>query len=109
MQDLPTGPLSASGIHNLKVHDHVGSYLFTTPLIPGFTWYNFAVQVDWDNLTLGVFYSSYNSKATAVAGVLQNPTVSLGATGQGDFLKQPSVLLCIQYEKLPPLVDLNGA
>ena len=86
MQDLPTGALSASGAHNLKVHDHVGNDLFTTPLIP-FTWHNFAVQVDWGNLTLGVFYSSNNFKLTAVAGVLPNPTVSLGSSGQGDFLR----------------------
>ena len=108
MQDLPTGPLSASGAHNLKVHDHVANNLFATHLIPGFTWHNFAVQVDWDNLILGVFYSPNNPKLTAVAGVLQNPTISLGATGQGDFPKPPSVLSCIQYEKLL-LVYLNGA
>ena len=42
-----------------EVHDHVGNDFFATPLIP-FTWHDFAVQVDWDNLTLGVFYSSNN-------------------------------------------------
>ena len=77
---------SASGAYNLKVHDHVANNLFATHLIPGFTWHNFAVQVDWDNLILGVFYSPNNPKLTAVAGLLQNPTISLGATGQGDFL-----------------------
>ena len=45
------------------------------------------MQVDWDNPTLGVFYSSNNLKLTAVAGVLQNPTVSLSSSGQGDFLR----------------------
>ena len=76
---------SASGAHNLKVHDHGGNDLFATPLI-SFTWHNYAVQVDWDNLTLGVFYSLDNSLLMAIAGVLQNPTVSLGASGQGDFI-----------------------
>ena len=80
----PTGPLPASGAHNLKVRDHAGNDLFATPLTP-FTWHNFAVQVDWDNLTLGVFYSSNDAKLTAVTDVLQNPTASLGAAGQGDF------------------------
>ena len=78
----PTGPLPASGAHNLKVRDHAGNDLFATPLTP-FTWHNFAVQVDWDNLTLGVFYSSNDAKLTAVTDVLQNPTASLGATSQG--------------------------
>lgn len=54
------------------------------PFTP-FTWHNFAVQVDWDNLTLGVFYSSNDNKLKPVTGVLQNPTASFGAAGQGDF------------------------
>ena len=83
-QDLPTGPFPTSGTQNLKVHDNAGNDLFTTPLTP-FTWHNFAVQVDWDSLTLGVFYSSSNAKLAAVTDVLQAPTVSLGATSQGNF------------------------
>ena len=42
-------------------------------------------RLDWDNLTLGVFYSSNNFKLTAVAGVLPNPTVSLGSSGLWKF------------------------
>ena len=96
----PTGPLPASGAHNLKVRDHAGNDLFATPLTP-FTWHNFAVQIDWDNLTLGVFYSSNNAKLTATINVPQNTTASLGATGQGDFLR-------IQYEKMH-FIYLNDA
>ena len=105
LQDLPTSPFPTSG--SLKAHVDAGNDPSATPLTP-FTCHNFAVQVDWDNLILGVFYSPNNPKLTAVAGLLQNPTISLGATGQGDFPKPPSVLSCIQYEKLL-LVYLNDS
>ena len=63
------------------------------------------MQVDWDSLTLGVFYSSNNAKLTTITDVLQNPTASLGATSQGGTAEY---LACIQFEKLL-LVDLNDA
>ena len=95
-------PLSTSGAHNLKVLDHAGNDLFATPLTST-TWHRFAVQADWDNLNLGVLYSSNNAKLTTITDVLQNPTASLGATSQGGAAEH---LSCIQFEKLL-LVDLN--
>ena len=66
---------------------------------------------DWDNLALGVFYSSND----AVTDLPQNLTASLSATGQRDLLKVcrsdelgSRVFSHALYEKLP-LVDLNGA
>ena len=63
------------------------------------------MQADWDNLALGVLYSSNNAKLTTITDVLQNPTASLGATGQGGAAEH---LSCIRFEKLL-LVDLNDA
>ncbi|KAF8895243.1 hypothetical protein BD779DRAFT_1498361 [Infundibulicybe gibba] len=68
--------------------------LFVTPFLPG-VWHNFAIEVDWDNRTLQVFYSINGKKLSPVTKILSNPTTQLGIAGQGDFhfgiLKLPLV------------------
>jgi hypothetical protein len=48
-------------------------------------WHNFAVVVDWDNLTLKVFYSLGTDPLKAVTTTQENSSVSPGPNGQGDF------------------------
>jgi len=90
----PTGKLPASNAHNLEVLDHATNVIFSTPFTAQ-TWHNFAVQVDWANLTLAAYYSSDVAPLKAVTPIVPNPTASLGAAGQGDFhfgvLKLPLV------------------
>ncbi|TFK70560.1 hypothetical protein BDN72DRAFT_887930 [Pluteus cervinus] len=90
----PTGRLPAKDAHSFKVLDHSLNVLFTTPFLPE-TWHNFAVQVDWDNRTLAVFFSKDGAPLKPVTKVVPNPTVQPGAAGQGDFhvgvLKLPLV------------------
>ncbi|KAK7025553.1 hypothetical protein VNI00_015906 [Paramarasmius palmivorus] len=90
----PTGTLPAPDADSFKVLDHDLNVLFKTPFSAD-SWHNFAVQVDWDNLTLQVFYSTDAEELTAVTDVVSNPTVAQGAAGQGDFhfgvLKLPLV------------------
>ncbi|KAJ3886313.1 hypothetical protein GG344DRAFT_90957 [Lentinula edodes] len=78
----------------LKVRDHALNLLFETPFTAG-QWHNFAVQVDWKNLTLQVFYSVGAAELVAVTSVAPNPTAATGSAGQGDFhaalLKLPIV------------------
>ncbi|KAH7910499.1 hypothetical protein BJ138DRAFT_1114053 [Hygrophoropsis aurantiaca] len=90
----PTGPLPAPDAHYLKVRDHALNLLFETP----FTledWHNFAVQIDWTDRTLGVFYSTNDASLEAVTGVEPNDSTPEGAAGQGDYhfgvLKLPLV------------------
>ncbi|EGO04144.1 hypothetical protein SERLA73DRAFT_175930 [Serpula lacrymans var. lacrymans S7.3] len=90
----PTGPLPAPKAHYLKVRDHALNLLFYTPFTME-NWHNFAVQINWESRTLGVYYSTDDAPLQAVTGVLSNPTTSAGATGQGDYhfgvLKLPLV------------------
>lgn len=59
--------------------------LFQTPFTP-LTWHNFAVQVDWTALTLGVFYSKDAASLEPVtAKVAPNKGHVAGETGKGDF------------------------
>lgn len=80
----PTGHLPAKNANAFKVLDHALNVLFTAPFLPGI-WHNFAVQVDWDRLTLAVFYSEGGLPLRPVTKVVANPTAPIGVSGQGDF------------------------
>ncbi|KAJ4482474.1 hypothetical protein J3R30DRAFT_2179165 [Lentinula aciculospora] len=90
----PTAPTPAVDATFLKVRDHALNLMFETPFTSG-QWHNFAVQIDWNNLTLQVFYSADDADLVAVTPVTSNPTASPGPAGQGDFhaalLKLPLV------------------
>jgi len=90
----PTGVLPVANAHSFKVRDHSLNVLFTTPFTSD-TWHNFAVQVDWTNLTLAVFYSKDVELLSPVTKVVTNEGVTGGPNGQGDFhfgvLKLPIV------------------
>lgn len=66
------------------MRNHALDLLFETPFTSG-DWHNFAVQVDWTHLTLGVFYSTNATPLEAVTGVEDNSSTPAGAAGQGDY------------------------
>ncbi|KAI0671185.1 hypothetical protein C8Q78DRAFT_843947 [Trametes maxima] len=90
----PTGPLPAPNAHSFKVLDHALNVLFATPFIPR-AWHNFAVEVDWSDRTLAVWYSRNAELLELVKDTTPNPTAAEGPDGQGDFhftvLKLPIV------------------
>ncbi|KAG2114369.1 uncharacterized protein F5147DRAFT_679277 [Suillus discolor] len=81
---IPTGIVPVSDARFLKVRNHALDLLFETPFTP-YDWHNFAVQIDWTNLTLGVFYSTNGEPLKAVTGLVENSSASPGAAGQGDY------------------------
>ena len=80
----PTGPLPAQNAHSFKIRDHALNVLFTTPFTAN-TWHNFAIEVNWTNLTLAVFYSENDDYLRAVTDVEPNSSATAGPNGQGDF------------------------
>lgn len=48
-------------------------------------WHNFAVAVDWNKLTLQVFYSTDGAQLQAVTNVEANSGATQGPNGQGEF------------------------
>ncbi|KAF7357275.1 Glycoside hydrolase family 131 protein [Mycena sanguinolenta] len=88
----PTLTLPAANAHSFKIRDHALNVLFTTPFIP-LIWHNFAITVDWDNLTLAVEYSTEGFPLRMVTPTVGNPTVTPGALGDFHFgvLKLPIV------------------
>ncbi|TDL19698.1 hypothetical protein BD410DRAFT_401484 [Rickenella mellea] len=90
----PTGKLPAADAHSFKIRDHALNLLFSTPFTP-LTWHNFAIQVNFDARTLGVFYSQNSNTLKPVTKLVSNSAASAGAAGQGDFhfgvLKLPLV------------------
>lgn len=80
----PTGPLPVATAHSFKVLDHALNVLFTAPFSPA-VWHNFAIQVDWNQRTLSVFYSTGGDWLRAVTDTRLNPTAASGSDGQGDF------------------------
>lgn len=81
---IPTGTVPVSDARFLKVRNHAHDLLFETPFT-SHDWHNFAVQIDWTNLTLGVFYSTNGEPLKAVTGLVENSSASPGAAGQGDY------------------------
>ncbi|KAJ7752577.1 hypothetical protein B0H16DRAFT_1373199, partial [Mycena metata] len=88
----PTGQLPVTNAHSFKVLDHALNVLFMRPFV-SHIWHNFAIQVDWENRTLMVSYSTEGFPLEAVSSVIPNPTVALGAVGDFHFgvLKLPLV------------------
>ena len=68
----------------LNIRSHNTSVLFQTPCVDN-TWHNFAVVVDWDKLTLQVYYSQDGQPLKAVTNVEDNSSAVKGPNGQGDF------------------------
>lgn len=81
---IPTGTVPVSNARSLKVRNHALDLLFETPFT-SHDWHNFAVQIDWANLNLGVFYSTNGQPLKAVTGLVKNSGASRGAAGQGDY------------------------
>ncbi|KAI9433089.1 hypothetical protein BJY52DRAFT_843011 [Lactarius psammicola] len=87
--DLQTGTpfnttASDSDARTLRIRSHSSDVLFKTPFDEN-KWHNFAVAVDWDKLTLQVFYSQDASPLKAVTKVEDNSSVVKGPNEQGDF------------------------
>ena len=86
--------------HFLKVRNHALDLLFETPFT-SCDWHNFAIQVDWTHLTLGVFYSVNATLLEAVTGVEGNESAPAGAAGQGDYhfgiLKVGSIVAPVSF------------
>jgi len=80
----PTGKLPAAGARNFKILDHGLNVLFSTPFTCE-TWHNFAVVVDWDNLTLAVFYSAGGQSLKNVSPTKKNQGAKAAPEGQGEF------------------------
>jgi hypothetical protein len=100
----PTGPLPVTDAHYLKVRNHALDLLFETPFTSG-DWHNFAVQVDWTYLTLGVFYSANATPLEAVTGVEDNSSTPAGAAGQGGYhfgVLKVGVILRLHFLSLVP-------
>lgn len=81
---VPRGPLPAPNAHDITILDHATNVMFSVPFTAQ-TWHNFAVQVNWDTLTLATYYSKGSEQLKPVTGIVKNPTASTGAAGQGDF------------------------
>jgi hypothetical protein len=81
---IPTGSLPVANAQSFQILDHASNVLFTTAFSSD-TWHNFAVQVDWNNRTLAVLYSTNGDYLKAVTKVVPNLTATAGAAGQGDF------------------------
>lgn len=80
----PTGILPASDAQNIKIRDHALNTLFSTAFTPQ-CWHNFAVVIDWDNLTLAVFYSIGARPLKLVSATKSNKGAVAGPSGQGEF------------------------
>ncbi len=80
----PTGSLPAAGARNIKILDHDLNVMFSTPFTCQ-TWHNFAVVIDWDNLTLAVFYSVDAQPLMLVSPTKENQGAKAAPEGQGEF------------------------
>ena len=58
--------------------------LFSTPFTCQ-SWHNFAIVVDWDNLTLAVFYSVGARPLKLVSPAKENQGAKAAPDGQGEF------------------------
>lgn len=81
----PTGHLPVNDAQSLRILSHNLTTIFETPFTHG-DWHNFAVQVDWNALTLGVYYSQNALPLAATSRKTFADTGAVaGANGQGDF------------------------
>ncbi|KIO20240.1 hypothetical protein M407DRAFT_221102 [Tulasnella calospora MUT 4182] len=76
--------LPTSNAFNLEITDHALNVIYSVPF-KSLTWYNFAVQVDWTNRTLGVFASQNADQLEKVSKLRPNLSATAGPDGQGDF------------------------
>jgi len=67
----------------IKVVDHAGTVIFSTPMHD--SWHNFGIQVDWDAKTLAVLYSRYHRNLEAVTKAVPNSSAPSGSAAQGEF------------------------
>ena len=69
--------------NTLRIRSHNGSVLFQTHF--NSAWHNFAVIVDWDNLTLQVYYSPNGCTLQDVTNVEDNSSAPKGSIGDFQF------------------------
>ncbi len=81
---LDSSVKAAKDAHFFKVLDHGLNVLFKTPFLSN-VWHNFAVQVGWENGTLGVFYSIEGFPLVPVTWLVENETQKEGDVGKGEF------------------------
>ncbi|CAE6524379.1 unnamed protein product [Rhizoctonia solani] len=82
---VPTAPtLPTRTARNLEVLDHALNVLYSTSFDLNI-WHNFAIQVDWDARTLGVFASKAGSKLKKVSKLVSNNSTKPIPEGRGDF------------------------
>lgn len=81
----PTGRLPVANAQSLRILAHDLTVVFETPFTRN-DWHNFAVQVDWDALTLGVYYSkNWSPLAPTSRKTVPDTGAVAGPDGQGDF------------------------
>ncbi|KAG8799854.1 hypothetical protein FRC16_004248 [Serendipita sp. 398] len=101
----PTGSLPVANAQSLRILARDLTVVFETSFTRD-QWHNFAVQVDWDAITLGVYYSKGPMllSPTSRKAVLNKGLVA-GPDGQGDFhfgvLKVSTTLLTENMTKQP--------
>ncbi|KEP47221.1 hypothetical protein V565_163750 [Rhizoctonia solani 123E] len=82
---VPTATkLPTKTARNLEILDHALNVLYSVPFDLN-TWHNFAIQVDWDVRTLGVFASKGGSKLKKVSNLVSNNSTKPVPEGRGDF------------------------
>jgi hypothetical protein len=80
----PNTTLSENDANMLNVFSHSGTNLFQTPFDAD-GWHNFAIVVDWSNLTLQVFYSMNGCILQVVTDVVDNSSAGKGLIGDFAF------------------------
>jgi len=80
----PPGTLPVADARNINILDHDLNVLFSAPFTCQ-TWHNFAVVIDWDNLTLAVFYSVGAQPLKLVSPTKKNQGAKAAPDGQGEF------------------------
>jgi hypothetical protein len=80
----PTEALPAADAQNIKIRDHNLNVLFSAPFT-SHCWHNFAVVIDWDNLTLAVFHSIGAQPLKVVSATKPNQGAVAAPNGQGEF------------------------
>ncbi|KEP49191.1 hypothetical protein V565_105800 [Rhizoctonia solani 123E] len=82
---VPTAPnLPTETARNLRVMNHALDVLYNTPF-DSQTWHNFAIQVDWDARTLGVFASKGGEELKQVSDMVSNNSTKPVPDGRGEF------------------------
>ncbi len=80
----PPGNLPVAGARNINILDHDLNVLFSAPFTCK-SWHNFAIVIDWDSLTLTVFYSVGAQPLKLVSPTKKNQGAKAAPNGQGEF------------------------